>query len=58
MDVFYIRKKRRDNKRLFYLGVLNSASEAESAEVYTGIVSLQLVMSENLLLRSVSLAFC
>jgi hypothetical protein len=58
LDVFYIRKKRRDNKRLFYLGVLNSASEAESAEVYTGIVSLQLVMSENLLLRSVSLAFC
>jgi hypothetical protein len=48
-DVFYIRKKHRDNKRLFYLGVFNSASEAKSAEVYTG---------ENLLLRSVSLAFC
>lgn len=48
-DVFYIRKKHRDNKRLFYLGVFNSASEAKSAEVYTG---------ENLLLRSVSLVFC
>jgi hypothetical protein len=48
-DVFYIRKKHRDNKRLFYLGVFNSASETKSAEVYT---------CENLLLRSVSLAFC